>query len=289
MSAYVLVGSVPGSSKLTSILLSVLRMESPHTNSGPGMCALRRLTSTGKVALEAGLQLSVALAMVAVYLCVRAGSAVGAVWTRRTKPTRSSSDLSTPFVHVVAPGGSLYGSSGTAVDCPSPAMEDLVGVVEVREGRRGSRGCCPSGTGTASSGVDGAQLALPARLITAAVNFGLYIRGSQVCEYTGWQLPYVLLVGVLVMVPVVLPWVAAWSNAQPKPGVGSGSSSGRAHADGRHYLRLGVRQALVASFRPVAFWWEAALMAQRLVRGNLCDTHTIPKAISDSCLSTHRA
>ena len=76
----------------------------------------------------------------------------------------------------------------------------------------------------------------------------------QVCDYWGWQSPFVVLVALLVAVPLALPGVAAWSRAEHgNPG------------SPRHAVRLGVRRALVDPYRDGVFWWEAVLMAQRLV------------------------
>ena len=120
-----------------------------------------------------------------------------------------------------------------------------------------------------------------AKLVTASVNFGLtayatltvaalkmlhcvwvpgtplserrlFIRGSVVCEYSGWQAPYILLVAFLVAIPATLPFAAAWSRR-------------RGGAPWIVDVRLGVRRALVDSYHHRAYWWEAALMAQRLV------------------------
>jgi hypothetical protein len=117
-----------------------------------------------------------------------------------------------------------------------------------------------------------------ARVVTAAVNFGLtayaaltvgavkalhcvhapgtlpseqrlFIQGTLACDYGGWQAPYVVLGVVLVGTPAALPFLAAWAR-QPTDGA----------------VRRGVRRALVDPYRDGAYWWEAVLMAQRLVR-----------------------
>ncbi len=74
------------------------------------------------------------------------------------------------------------------------------------------------------------------------------------CNYWGWQSPFVVLVALLVAVPLALPVVAAWSRAE------------HGHPGSLHNaVRLGVRRALVDPYRDGVFWWEAVLMAQRLV------------------------
>lgn len=121
-----------------------------------------------------------------------------------------------------------------------------------------------------------------AKLVTASVNFGLtayatltvaaikmlhcvwvpgtspeerrlFVHASVVCHFSGWQAPYVVLVVLLVAVPALLPFAAAWSRR-----VGGSAWD--------NDVRLGVRRALVDCYHPKAYWWEAALMAQRLVR-----------------------
>jgi hypothetical protein len=84
----------------------------------------------------------------------------------------------------------------------------------------------------------------------------LFIHASAVCNMTGWQMPYALLATLLVGIPVGIPFVAAWSLRKPQ-GVS------------RHWLeavRAGMRPALVELYGPL-YWWEAALMLQRLVSG----------------------
>lgn len=122
-----------------------------------------------------------------------------------------------------------------------------------------------------------------AKLVTAAVNFGLtayatltvaalkmlhcvwvpgtpseerrlFVQASVVCNYSGWQVPYILLVAILVAIPAVLPFAAAWSC---RPGGSVWDTD----------VRLGVRRAVVDSYHQRAYWWEAALMAQRLSLG----------------------
>jgi hypothetical protein len=144
-------------------------------------------------------------------------------------------------------------------------------------------------------GTDGAALGTPARLVTAAMNFGLtvyatltataisllhcvhvpgtpigsrrlFIRGSVECEFGGWQWPYVLLVVVLMVPPVALPFVAVWARR----------TSWRTHEllTGsnpevvprlRDHVRAGLRRALVEAYTERRCWWEAVLMGQRLV------------------------
>lgn len=140
-------------------------------------------------------------------------------------------------------------------------------------------------------------MSLRVRYLTAAVNFGvtayatltlatmrmlhcvrvpgtapgsrrLFIRGSVECDYTGWQLPYLGLLVVLVAVPLVLPFAAAWSRREGGLYSLNPLERGRGMRAGwREDVRLGVRQAIVDSYSPTTYWWEAALMAQRLILG----------------------
>jgi hypothetical protein len=66
------------------------------------------------------------------------------------------------------------------------------------------------------------------------------------------QAPYIALVCLLVAVPLVLPFAAAWSR---RPGQSLWGWD----------ARLGVRRARVDAYHPRAYWWEAVLMSQRLV------------------------
>ena len=75
MSAYVVVGST-STSNVGEAIYALLRMQPPEVSSLSGLCVLDTLTATSKISLAAGLQLSVALAMIVVYL---SGVAVAAV------------------------------------------------------------------------------------------------------------------------------------------------------------------------------------------------------------------
>ena len=55
-------------SHVTEALYSMLRMQPPTINSMVGLCVTESLTATSKISLSAGLQLCVALGMIAAYL-----------------------------------------------------------------------------------------------------------------------------------------------------------------------------------------------------------------------------
>lgn len=82
----------------------------------------------------------------------------------------------------------------------------------------------------------------------------LFIQGSKQCNYLGWQLLPVVFVAGLVVVPLLLPHAASWSR---RPHGASDSPT-------RQQWRLAVRLALVESYDQAWYWWESALMAQRL-------------------------
>ncbi len=224
-----------------------------------GFCVVDSLTSRSKVVLETGLQLSVGAAMVVLVLLVRLGRGGGLAW--RSKRAPEDADLGTPLMAelplTAGPVGSL-----------------LVG-----------RGDDDRSIGT--------------RLTTAAVNFALtaygsvtlgamklmhcvhvpgtpvdqqrlFIAGDVVCNFAGWQLPLVALLGLLAGVPLALPFVAAWSRAASTHGDVPRASSCCACAC-RHG-RVGVRRALVDAYSPRTPWWEAVLLAQRLVGGPVSTT-----------------
>jgi hypothetical protein len=100
----------------------------------------------------------------------------------------------------------------------------------------------------------------------------LFIQGDRVCDYRGWQAPYVLLVSILAAIPILLPLVAAWSRRPTRKDIQSMQRLMQ-HvgppplADD---IRLGVKRALVDPYVPAAFYWEAVLMTQRLVRALAC-------------------
>ena len=82
---------------------------------------------------------------------------------------------------------------------------------------------------------------------------------------SGWQAKYVFVAILLVGLPVALPFVAAWSRRKPDPvgGAACAGSRWRWVED----VRAGVHPALVDLYGPL-YWWEAALMLQRLVSGS---------------------
>lgn len=147
------------------------------------------------------------------------------------------------------------------------------------------------------------QLSQRAMLVTAAVNFGLtayatltvaavkmlhcvwvpgsppyqrrlYIRGTVVCDYGGWQAGFLILVAVLAAAPVGLALVASWArHAVPSYEPGGPTLV--------QDVRLGVRRSLVDGYRESMFWWEGSLMVQRLVRVCGLFTQTSPREALD--------
>jgi hypothetical protein len=324
MAAYAFVGQ-PSDSKGVEFALAVLRGSSAAsgTSDTQGVCILRGLTANSKVAMEAGLQLSVAAAMAVLYVSVLVGQRLCAPMCSRRSRARPGGR-----VHVVlslpesrrgltrvtgetreSPQHGLQGDGYAALpDGPEPALIDICVAsdagLEPRaaappppvQGRDAPR---PPLTGP----INQDMLRTRPKVVAAAVNFGLsayatlttavfkllhcvrvpgtpphqrrlFIQGSVTCDYAGWQLPLVMVVVVLTATPLLLPWVAAWSRRKPrhtprdasKGGEGGrrGCCAGQVVAD----LRVGVRRALVETYTPGLFWWEAVLMAQRLVRAS---------------------
>jgi hypothetical protein len=122
--------------------------------------------------------------------------------------------------------------------------------------------------------------------LSATSSQRLFIRGTWECNLVGWQAPFVILLILLGVAPLVLARVAAWSRrpcGQSLPGTGvleQPDSFAGYHPVGptpatqagyelwcrvSHDARLGVRQALVESYVDERYWWESALMGQRLV------------------------
>jgi hypothetical protein len=245
MSSYVVLGrGTP--SPVVDAVLSVLRMQAPSTTDGPGLCAVRDLTADGKVGLEVGLQLAVGVVMVvlvAASLWLRGPwVAVVSGMKRRASPVlgaTGNADLQAGLLD--------HGSVDGSVACGEPAR---VSILNMRDDEQCEPGASRDSTVTVSqspsSPSDGTKLPPRVRYLTAAVNFGvtaystvtvavvrmlhcvwvpgtplhqrrLFIRGSVVCDYTGWQVPYMVSLVVLVVVPVTLPLVAAWSRRANVP------------------------------------------------------------------------
>jgi hypothetical protein len=193
MSSYVLVGPQPGSSRVSDILLAVLRMEPPSTQHVRGLCVLPGLTATSKVTLVAVLQLSVALGMAVVI-----GGVLGVQAVCRAHGTGVSPRAMPPGPRQGKQGQGRQASWG-------PQVELLVAHAEEEEEADTGRGAGTDrgadmgrgagdyvaleddGPGPSDLGGAGASLGPPsarsqpgapprtlrARLITAAVNFSL--------------------------------------------------------------------------------------------------------------------
>ena len=122
----------------------------------------------------------------------------------------------------------------------------------------------------------------------------LFINGDVACSYSGWQLPLVVVLALLVATPLCLPLLSAWASRDvptvngpaaiavqrgrgidTSPVVHSrrqcccvcGGVASKAWlspalvAD----VRWGVHRALCGSYHVAWHWWEAALMVQRLL------------------------
>jgi hypothetical protein len=88
---------------------------------------------------------------------------------------------------------------------------------------------------------------------TAAESSWLFLHGDTACAFTGWQLPAVLALAVLSLIPLMLPMLSRWAMRETSES--SWSSD----------VREGVRRSLCASYTPRYHWWESVLMGQRLV------------------------
>jgi hypothetical protein len=280
-------------SRAVSILLAVLHGGSfggaNTAASTAGFCVSHSLTSRFKVMLEAGLQLSVGVAMV---LLVAAGAACRV--RRETKGRRPSIQVSVALRELA------YGAEPLL-----PASLQLTTDPD-------------HGAASSSARVYGREVedrSMHTRLVTAAVNFALtaygtvtlalmrllhcvhvpgspggqqrlYIAGSVVCEYGGWQLPLVVVLIVMCCAPVVLPWVALWSRDRRTV---SSEDLGHGHTGPDGYrcrrTRVGVRRALVDAYTDGREYWESVLLAQRLVRACMfaqpAQTKTLERADSE--------
>ena len=83
----------------------------------------------------------------------------------------------------------------------------------------------------------------------------LYIRGSVVCDYGGWQAGYLILVALLVAAPLGVGLLSSWAKNATRSGTPSLLLD----------VRLGLQRSLVLTYKESVYWWEGLLMVQRLV------------------------
>jgi hypothetical protein len=243
-------------SDLTLLALSVLHGD-------PGFCISEHLTAVGKVVLECGLAMSVGVAMLALYYAVGAVRRVFGFLRGERGPGGSHGNSEMPLL----PGNATI---------PRPVHIEVI--------------AAPLGS------LIPAAVNQSTRIITAVINVSLFawssvanavftllrcspapgappgqsslfIQGSVVCNYGGWQLPLmVLLVGLLLAPPAVA--YVAWTSLHPQ-GHGGCARVGLSCCSGSTMQRErseGTRLALVESYRKKAWMWEAMLMTQRMVR-----------------------
>ncbi len=286
MTALVVIGHTE-SSWTIEVLLALLRMQAPDTEGSVGFCLVKGMTATSKVGFVAVAQLSVAVAMVVIVVGVNTLAPVIRALCRRWCPLVSGSAATS----IDDPGAALLSESGRVGGYGTTSSASVGRITSHME-------IAPvdTGNGVTRDGdhapVVGRVHSRRARLTTAAVNYfltacstltvavvkmlhcvwvpgtpqgqrHLFIRATQLCAYGAWQLPYLLLLILLIAIVLVLPWVAAWSLRSPT------ASTAIAHSSSWTLLtadvRAGVRWALVESYKPTAYWWEAALLGQRLV------------------------
>ena len=85
----------------------------------------------------------------------------------------------------------------------------------------------------------------------------LFVQGSVVCDYGGWQLGYIMALLLLVLVPVTLPVVAH--------SVMVSSTASGALTD----AQVGFKRAVITSYGPRWYWWESVLLLHRCTLASL--------------------
>jgi hypothetical protein len=204
-----------------SVVLSVVRGHPPRTIGRPGLCVGFDLTPSRKVALEVALQLSVLLVMVLLFAIGKAACPTKLGLTpRKTATSRrgggtDSYSYYTPMVEVVERGDSSDSKGGSLSQAPSHWNIE---------------------------NDDGAALPVRARLVTAAVNFGLSAYGTLLpaaasmlhCvevpgrpgsfrfidarhECSGSYRGFYAVAALLLLVPPALVIAAGWSMGKPGP------------------------------------------------------------------------
>lgn len=236
--------------------ISVLRMQAPDLADVPGLCALHGLTSVSKPVLEAGFQVLVVLSMVAIWLVVRLSQWVAILCPRRQE--LSSIELHRGRGYATYEYTEVLSSSGGSTPLTNPLFDAS----------------------------DGTLLSPRARFVTVAINFGLtayaaltvtsvkllhcvwvpgtpeserrlFVSGSTICEFSGWQLPLLMLLTGLVALPIVL---AIGTHLSLR------SSLLSAPVPRPTDIKAGFKRAVVETYSKPLLCWESVLMAQRLVR-----------------------
>jgi hypothetical protein len=256
------------------VIVSMVRMQAPSRLSVEGVCVMPGLTATSKVALETGLQLSVGVGMVALLLCRHAAVSC---WRRsRWRHDRVLRRGPSLLQHVATAGqddAATYGTMCTSVQgahADSTVIDSRQHVLAPPKHAALVRAAANFGLSAYATLTLGAVKMLHCVAVpgTPPHQRRLFIRASVVCDYTGWQLPWVVLLCALAATPLMLPLAAAWARRaeHKKLSVCPGEGARGAEEPFGGSVREGVRSTLVACYTPKLFWWEAVLMAHRLVR-----------------------
>lgn len=240
-------------------VMTVLRLEVASSSSRSGMCLLRHLTATQERTLAAMFPFLVALLMaLLVLLGMLASWCCVALALREKSPMAVLPGRSLAALELLQrePAHDADGDQYTAIDNDEDHFVD-----------------------------DARPLSLRARCVVAAIFWflfaysvfadatfsmlqcvklpgcaagdcqRLFIQGSVRCAYGGWQAGLILLAVVLGVVPVVLPYFATLAMR--------GTSEDARSL--RNDVHLGFKRALIGSYQPRYFWWEAIPLLHRLV------------------------
>lgn len=258
-------------SGVRSLFTSTLPADFPYS----GMCVYPELTAMGKALLSGALPLAVGAAMVIVLLLK---TALLHLHKRCAAEARGLSESSAPWrEHLLEP-------THVTGDPDSHAV--------MLDARLHQTGDASDDYGEESAGMQ--YSSSRSKYIAAGLNFflsvyssflvtvvamlhcvdipgasrGLFLQGSVQCDYSGWQLPFVIVSVVLVAVPLITPFLTSWAVTYQHEHQLSIQSivslrTVKRSRGWRDDLCYGVILALVTPYDSSMGWWESVMVLHR--------------------------
>lgn len=291
--------SIPLSSLLSSWLTkfrSLFTNSLPSNSQSGGICGDPHLTAIGKVLLSGSLPFLVAFAMVVILLLSFTFSF--AFKCRQHPGWRKPASTETPLTEQLVEAASElesndrdYGNRNVVDEWLPSNSCDRPGANDMSLNQSSTLRLAVSPSHLEDVQVGGGRLR--SKYIAAGLNFflsvyssflvtvvamlhcvdvpgrprALFIHGSLECDYTGWQLPFVIAAVLLAAVPVVIPLLTSWAVSHQHKHHLVIQSDGYASVQTNSWkddFCVGVILAFVTPYDSSMSWWEAVMVLHRL-------------------------